>query len=121
MNLYSFCIILGSVLLTTGAQIALKIASIRYKVDGNSGMLRSLFFQLLDPLMIAATIAYAASFILWIFALRQLPLSIAYSFSGLTIALVTVNSVLMLNETLSFYQISGIILIISGVILLSRF
>jgi small multidrug resistance pump len=84
-------------------------------------MARSLLSQLLDPLTVTATIAYAASFVLWVLALRQLPLSIAYSFSGLTIALVTVSSVLLLNETLSLYQIGGIILIIIGILLLWRF
>jgi len=59
--------------------------------------------------------------ILWLLALPHLPLSIAYSFSGLTIALVTMSGVLILHESLSIPQLSGIALILGGVILLTRF
>ena len=122
MKLYSLCIILGSVLLTTVAQIALKIASGRYALENKHlNFIESLIAQILDPLTLTAIVAYIGSMVLWLLALRHLPLSIAYSFSGLTIALVTLSGVLILHESLSLPQISGIALILSGVMLLTRF
>jgi len=122
MKITSLCIILGSVFLTTAAQIALKIASGRYTVENKKlNIIESLISQILDPLTMAAIIAYVGSMVLWLLALRHLPLSIAYSFSGLTIALVTMSGVLILHESLSLPQLSGIALILGGVILLTRF
>lgn len=122
MKFQSLCIILGSVLLTTGAQIALKIVSARYTAEnGWPGIAQGLLHQLLDPLTIVAVIAYSASLLLWILALRQLPLSIAYSFSGLTIAFVTVSGVFLLDETISSNQITGIIIVVIGVAMISNF
>ena len=109
-------------MLTTGAQIALKIVSSRYTVEnGGPGTVRSLIYQLLDPLTILAIIAYSVSLMLWILALRQLPLSIAYSFSGLTIALVTFSGIFLLNESLSTSQVIGIVIVIIGVIVMAKF
>lgn len=121
MTINSFLIIMGSVLLTTAAQISLKIASGRFNLDNNKlSFVGSLISQLLDPLTICAIIAYVGSLVLWLLALRNIPLSIAYAFSGLTLALVTLSSVVFLNENVTLLQLMGIVLIIAGIILITR-
>ncbi|MEE9455504.1 MAG: hypothetical protein V3V13_14155 [Paracoccaceae bacterium] len=73
----------------------------------------------LDPLFILAISIYAAATILWIFVLRAVPLSIAYSFMGITYMTVPVLSALFLNETLSLRSFIGAALIISGVLVVN--
>jgi multidrug transporter EmrE-like cation transporter len=121
MKLIPLLIVFGSVLLTAGAQLALKIASGRHADSTESaGLLQSVMQQLLDPLTVAAIGLYVGSLVLWLLALRSLPLSLAYPFSGLTIAVVAFLGWAVLNETLSVTHIVGMVLILIGVVLLAQ-
>lgn len=121
MKLIPLLIVLGSVLLTAGAQLALKIASGRHSdTPESAGWLQSIVQQLLDPLTIAAIGLYVGSLVLWLLALRSLPLSLAYPFSGLTIAIVAFLGWAVLNESLDGTHIIGMVLIMAGVVLLAR-
>ena len=122
MKLSVLMTVLCSVSLTALAQLALKLASAHYEpATPDSGFLPGLLAQVLHPLTLAAIVAYAGSLALWLIALREVPLSVAYPFAGVTIALVAVLGAVVLGEGLSWSQIAGIGLIAAGVLLLARF
>lgn len=121
MKLIPLLIILGSVLLTSGAQLALKIASGRFEGAAQSqGLFGSIVSQLLDPLTMLAICLYVGSMVLWLLALRHVPLSLAFPFSGLTIAVVALLSSMFLGETINGQHAAGMLLIMLGVGLLAR-
>ncbi|MEZ5738975.1 MAG: SMR family transporter [Burkholderiaceae bacterium] len=121
MKLTSLLVVLGSVGLTAMAQLSLKVASSRFAGTGaDQGLFGGLLAQLFHPLTMAAIVAYVGSTLLWLVALRDLPLSVAYTFSGLTIGVVVLLGVVVLGEALSLPQMAGIGLIIGGLVLLAR-
>ncbi|MGC1443422.1 MAG: EamA family transporter [Burkholderiaceae bacterium] len=121
MTVAPLLIILASVLLTAGAQLALKVTSGRFSAPtGSDGLLNSVIGQLLDPLTILALALYVGSTILWLLALRQVPLSMAFPFSGLTIAIVSVLSIIVLGESISWQHAVGILMIMIGVAMLAH-
>lgn len=121
MKIVPLLIILGSVLLTSGAQLALKVASGRFqKGTGADGLIGSVLSQLFDPLTMVALLLYVGSTILWLLALREVPLSLAFPFSGLTIAIVAGLSILILGESISWEHATGIFLIMAGVAMLAQ-
>ena len=66
----------------------------------------------------AANIAsiYAFGTIVWIFVLKQVPLTIAYSFMGLTFCFVPLLAQLFLGEALTLRYFLGVALIIGGMV-----
>ncbi|MEZ5657963.1 MAG: SMR family transporter [Burkholderiaceae bacterium] len=121
MNMTPFLIVLGSVVLTAFAQLALKVASGRFADPSpDQSFLHGLLMQLFHPLTMAALAAYVASTLLWLVALRALPLSVAYTFSGVTIIVVAVMGVVLLGETLVARQIAGIALVIAGALMVAK-
>ena len=121
MTIGPLLIILASVVLTSGAQLALKVASGRFRdVTAADGLVGSVINQLLDPLTIVALMLYVGSTILWLLALRQVPLSLAFPFSGLTIAIVAALSMMILGEPISWQHATGIMLIMIGVAMLAN-
>ncbi len=121
MKLIPLLIVLDSVLLTAGAQLALKIASGRHaEPSETTGWFQSILMQLLDPLTIAAIGLYVGSLVLWLLALRSLPLSLAYPFSGLTIAVVALLGWFFLKESISVTHLIGMGLILAGVVMLAQ-
>ncbi|HRO58629.1 MAG TPA: SMR family transporter [Burkholderiaceae bacterium] len=122
MSPRSLLIILASVTLTALAQLALKLSSARHagEVAGGGGLLRSLVEQFMNPWTIAGLLAYGLSFVLWLLALRDVPLTIAYPFMGLTLVLVAIFGVALLGETLGPARLFGMLLICAGLVLLAR-
>lgn len=73
----------------------------------------------LDRSFIAAVILYAAATFLWIFALREIPLSRAYPFMALAFVLVPAGAVLLYHETLGLRYFIGLAFILLGIIVIS--
>ena len=121
MSLRSLLIILASVTLTALAQLALKLSSARHAGEvASGGLLRSLLEQFMNPWTIAGLVGYGLSFVLWLLALRDVPLTIAYPFMGLTLVLVAIFGVALLGETLGAAKLFGMLLVCAGLVLLAR-
>ena len=122
MKLSALLLVLSSVSLTALAQLALKLSSSRFAAPPvEQGLLASLLAQFMHPLTVAAICAYGGSLVLWLIALRDVPLSLAYPFAGLTIAIVALLGAFVLGEGIAWPQAVGIILIAIGVMMLARF
>ena len=108
---------LGSVLLVSGAQLAMRWSMTRLPVPKHWLALDSLDLRALS-VVIAAVFAYALSMLCWLAALRDLPLGRAYSLLSISYALVYLlaASLPLFNESFSFSKSLGVALVMLGVI-----
>lgn len=111
---------LGSVLLVSGAQLAMRWSMIR--LPQPSEWLAALTGQGIAALpvvvVLAAIAAYALSMLCWLLALRDLPLGRAYSLLSLSYALVYLlaASLPLFDESFSLTKSLGVALVMLGVI-----
>ncbi len=75
----------------------------------------------LDPHVLFGLIMYALSTVFWLIALSRMELSFVYPFISLTYVLVLALSYLVLKESIGLNKIAGTVLIILGLIIISRF
>lgn len=78
------------------------------------------FSQLFRPMTIAGLAGYGVAAVLYMLALRKLPVSIAYPSVSFSYVIVAVLAHLFFNEPLGWQQMAGIVLVIGGVILLNQ-
>jgi undecaprenyl phosphate-alpha-L-ara4N flippase subunit ArnE len=115
MNIISWLILLLVVVLGTVGQLSLKYAfQSSTSVTPENKSLRGLVFSLYFWVWF---ISYLVVTVLWLFVLKTIPLSQAFPALGLTFALVPLASHRFLREKVVFSQWIGIVIIISGVIL----
>ncbi len=111
---------LGSVMLVSAAQLGMRWGMSR--LPSPSGLIETQGLALLDwhaMVVIFASIgAYALSMLLWLLALRRLPLSRAYSLLSISYALVYMLAAGLpfFHETFTVSKTVGVILIVMGVL-----
>jgi multidrug transporter EmrE-like cation transporter len=76
--------------------------------------------QIFQPMTIAGLAGYGVAAILYMLALRKLPVSIAYPSVSFSYVLVAILAHVFFNEPLGWQQMAGIVLVIAGVVLLSQ-
>jgi undecaprenyl phosphate-alpha-L-ara4N flippase subunit ArnE len=106
LKLFAFAI------LVAGGQLLFKRTA--HDVADVSGMIAILGRILFDPWFIAAMILYLSATFLWIFALREIPLSSAYPFMALAFVLVPAGAVIFYGEQLDVRYFIGLALVIGG-------
>ena len=107
--------LLGTPLLIAAGQVLFKMTS---SVTGGFD-LRGLTQLMFNPLLIAALVVYGVGTIVWIYVLKQVPLTIAYSFMGLTFCFVPLLAQWFLGETLTLRYGLGAILIVAGMVVIN--
>jgi multidrug transporter EmrE-like cation transporter len=108
-----------TVLLTSAAQILLKLGADSSAGDNSVGSWLGLR-ELGDGWTWLGILAFVASFGGWLYALRFLPLGLAFSLTNGVHVLVPIGSWLFLHEKLGTLRISGISVIIVGILLLAQ-
>lgn len=111
--------ILLTVLLTAAAQILLKIGA-DSSANDHSWLARLGLAELADWWTWAGILAFVSSFGSWLYALRFLPLGLAFSLTNGVHVFVPIGAWLFLHEELTPLRISGIAIIILGVLLLAQ-
>ncbi|AFZ52098.1 EamA family transporter [Dactylococcopsis salina] len=96
--------IFGQLLLKSGA------------LKSNTGIL---FF--LDPKLIGGLFLYFLSALFYIFALKKIPLSVAFPSVSISYVVVAYLAHLIWNEPFGINQLLALSLIISGIIILNKF
>ncbi|QIH07983.1 MULTISPECIES: 4-amino-4-deoxy-L-arabinose-phosphoundecaprenol flippase subunit ArnF [unclassified Pseudomonas] len=115
-----FIFALGSVVLVSGAQLAMRWSMTRLPTPQQ--WLDALGNGTVDlaalAVVIAAICAYALSMLCWLLALRDLPLGRAYSLLSISYALVYLlaASLPLFNEPFTLSKTLGVALVILGVI-----
>lgn len=107
-----FCTVLGA-----AAQLLLKMGS--QGVD-TSSLLNIAWSMATNLPLISGLALYGLSMVLFVHALRNEQLSLLYPLISLTYIWVTAVSIVFLNESVSFWKIAGVIVIVAGVAFLGR-
>lgn len=105
-------------------QLAIASGQVLFKHVANSthaesGM-RWVFALAMHPLMWLALLLYAGATVLWVNILQVLPLSRAYPVMALAFLLVPLAGVAFFDERLDARYVLGAVLIMCGIILVSR-
>jgi multidrug transporter EmrE-like cation transporter len=115
--------ILGTVLCTIYGQLILKWRIVRYGQlpDGLAEKLTFLFKALVDPFIFSGLVAAFLASLFWMAAVTRLDLSSAYPLitAGLT-TITVILSIVLLKEPLSFSKVLGVLLIVSGVLVMIK-
>lgn len=104
--------LLGTPLLIAAGQVLFKFTSASTGAFGVRGLLQ----LALNPLLIAALVLYGVGTLVWIYVLKSVPLTIAYSFMGLTFCFVPLLAQVFLGETVTLRYAFGAALIVAGMI-----
>jgi small multidrug resistance pump len=107
----SYASLAAAILLGVAGQIALK--------QGVGGA-ATLLGQFLNPLTIIGLAIYFAAAILYIAALKRIPVSVAYPSISASYIIVAVLAHLLWNEPFGWPQLAGILLIGGGVVLINQ-
>ncbi len=115
--------IAGTILFTVYGQIIIK-----YRIPFHGALpiephakIIFLLKLLLDPLILSGLISAFIAALFWLAALStKIELSKVYPFTVLSLVLVVICSVLFFKESVSTYMVIGVLLIITGIFLVSR-
>jgi multidrug transporter EmrE-like cation transporter len=115
--------ILLSVLLSSGSQVLLKFGmsapAIQLALDGAGGPLRIALEIASSPWILLGLTCFGLSAIVWLFVLSKIPLSVAYPFVALGIAITVSAGRFLFGEAVTTARLFGVILIIAGVLTVS--
>jgi drug/metabolite transporter (DMT)-like permease len=104
--------LLGTPLLIATGQVLFKLTS----AQAGRPDLRGLATLLVNPVLISALALYGFGTIIWIYILKSVPLTIAYSFMGLTFCFVPLLAQVFLGEAVTLRYVVGSIFIIAGML-----
>jgi multidrug transporter EmrE-like cation transporter len=118
----AYLLILASTVAAVISQFLFKkgmavIGSVNFSLINFWFLIKSVFKS---PYIFIGLIFYGVGFILWLFVLSKLKLSIVYPFTALNIVLITLISHFFLKESISILQIVSIVLICTGIVLLTK-
>ncbi len=115
--------ILASVLLSAGSQIILKFGMTAQAVQAalaQPGDVPRIALAILSsPLVLAGLACFGLSAVVWLFVLSRVPLSSAYPFVALGIVITVAAGRLIFGDPFSAFKIVGVILVVSGVLVLA--
>lgn len=104
-------LLLAMSLVTTGGHILFKKGALLINSEN--------IFSWINPALISGLFFYAVGTLLWVIALRFVPLSKGYPFTFLTYILVTLLSALFLGDRITPWYVVGMGLILGGLVLTS--
>lgn len=107
----SYAALAIGLILAAGGQIFIKVGAVR-SADALA--------QFLDPYTILGIAAYGVSAFFYLFAIRRIPMSVAYPTVAINYAVIAVAAHYLWNERIGAMQIGGIALIWIGVLMLHR-
>lgn len=119
MRMATIGLVLLSVGLTSGAQIALKagMTAPAVKAVMESGSpLRVASGLSSSPLIVFGLLSYGLSAFVWLLVLSRVPLSTAYPFIALGIAITTLGGRFLFEEPLTGTKLVGIGLVLIGIL-----
>ncbi len=120
MRMDSVALIFGSVVLSSASQLILKGGMTAEGIQGalSTGAPTEIIFKVLtSPLVLGGLCCFGLSAFLWLFVLSRVPLSSAYPFVALGIFVTVLAGSIVFAEPISFTKAIGVVVIISGVVL----
>ena len=111
-------ILLVSILIGSFGQVSLKHGMNKLKVIGIREVVRNIFRVFTNPFILMGILFYAASSIMWLFAMTRLDISFMYPLVSLSYLFTTVFAILFLNEKVGAKRWAGLTLIIMGALMM---
>jgi drug/metabolite transporter (DMT)-like permease len=116
-------LILASVSLSAVAQLVLKLGMSGGRVQrslAGESLIGNLAVVATDGRVLLGLFLYGVGAILWLWVLARTDLSFAYPFVGLGFILTMLFGFFFLGEPMGLARVSGTLLIVAGVVLVSR-
>lgn len=101
-----------------GGQVLFKLAALRFAPAAR--WTDTILSLALNPFLILAVMFYAVLSVAWVWVLTFVPLSIAYPFVALTFVLTVASGALFFGEAVSLRLVLGGVMIIAGLIVITR-
>lgn len=120
MTLRLLLLIIMSVGLSAGAQVALKSGADKVRALNQSGVVNELWAMAHNPLIWTGLLLYGFGAMIWLFVLGRAPLSLAYPFVGLGFIMTMAAGAIFFSESLNAERIIGTLLIVAGCVLVAR-
>ncbi len=114
--------IFGTIFFTVYGQLIIKwrIPIFGHLPEESMAKLIFLLKLFLDPFILSGFVSAFLASMCWMAAMTKFELSYAYPFMGLTFVVVFILSVFLFAESVSFYKILGLALIVLGIIISSK-
>ncbi len=107
--------LISTPLLIASGQVLFKLTS---RDVGNFDV-KGIVQLLLNPFLLSALALYGLGTIVWIYVLKTVPLTIAYSFMALTFCIVPLLAHFWLDEALTWRYGAGALLILGGMLVIN--
>lgn len=120
MTLNGFILIVISITFSALGQTAFKIGVDRVVLPDGAGILQKMLGFAVSPSILLGFGFYGIGAFVWLLALRQTELSLAYPFVALSFVIVFLIGVLGLGETVNPTKIAGLAIIILGTLVMAR-
>lgn len=120
MTLAIFAVVFASVTLSALAQTAFKFGVSRVDLTGAEGLIEKALAFLFSPFVLLGLGLYGIGTVLWLFALRQLDLSLAYPFVAMSFVMVALSGMVLLGEPVNMGRLLGLGLIVLGLLVMAR-
>ena len=110
-----YLLLAGAIITAVVAQFFLKYGVVHSTLEATpQGIIRTLFV----PQVFFGLVLYGLSAMVWLFVLKQLPLSVAYPSLALSYVFIVLIGVLFFGEVFSINKFIGLVLIMGGVSIL---
>jgi multidrug transporter EmrE-like cation transporter len=122
VKVIDYMYILMTVLLTVFGQLVFKWRmDLKGTIpDGLVNKVKYILVAYMDPWIVSGFAAAFLASMFWSLTLTKFELSYAYPFTSLSFALVLILSIVIFKEPLTIQKLLGVLLIISGLIIVSR-
>ncbi|MFY0597533.1 MAG: hypothetical protein JXQ85_13970 [Cognatishimia sp.] len=120
MSLNAFLLVITSVCLSGLGQVAFKLGVSRLSFDAGASAIQKTMGFAASPFILAGLAAYGVGTLFWLFALRQLDLSLAYPFVAISFIVVFAIGVVGLGEPWNNTRALGLAIITLGLIVMAR-
>jgi len=113
-------VILLSVVLNAAAQLLIRVSVRDGIAISSSDTVHDLLALVFRPTLLAATSCFVLSLVSWVYVLSRAETSFAYPFLSLGFVMVAVIGHFFLDEAISAQRMAALLLIMSGILVLSR-
>jgi multidrug transporter EmrE-like cation transporter len=115
VNPVTAALLVASILLSAGAQIALKVGMRAVAAHPAAGPMKMLLAAAFSPWVIVGLSAYVASAVVWLLVLSKLDVSRAYPCVAAGFVLTLLAGHFLLGETVGAVRLAGIGVVLAGV------
>jgi drug/metabolite transporter (DMT)-like permease len=112
-------LLLVSIVLGASGQLMFKGASRGLPSFSELGLAKLLMTMFTTPLIICGFACFFISALMWIVAIKNVPLSVAYPMVALSYVIIFTGSALLYGEAISWKHAAGAALIIGGILLIT--